>query len=172
MAKSAVPLHVFNNLCLNYDCFFRMKGDSGKDKMKKWSTYAHAVAWILPVIFCFIVVSFQKIDGYQLSGFCHISMIDRTWIISLDFIPQCLYIILYAVFVLKFCLELNHSIPKSKQKAEEIKGMMKNYGSIVFFIGLFKLVCGVLMLLASFYQQNWNEAKKDFILCQMQSRQR
>merc|ERR1719266_585603 len=28
------------------------------------------------------------------------------------------------------------------------------------------------MLLASFYQQNWNEAKKDFILCEMQSRQR
>ena len=121
---------------------FRMEGESGKEKMKKWSTYAHVIPWIVPFIFCCIVIFNAKVDGYKLSGFCHVSMYSRStdedfghkldpiWITLLVFIPQCLYIILYGILVSLFCWKLNKTIPKSdSSKAPcKIKRTMKIKG--------------------------------------------
>ena len=152
--------------------------------MKRWSMFAHVIPWIISFIFSFIAVYNTKVDGYQISGFCHISMYsgsangygyetDPLWMICLVFIPQCFYIFFYAILIVPFLLEMKNSLTSisNPDRGEQIRGYMKRYGYITLGIIALKIVSVTLVLMATLYRKYWDDSLKDFLSCQMKSMQ-
>ena len=152
--------------------------------MKRWTTFARVIPWIISFIFTFIAIYNAKIDGYQLSGFCHISMYNRyadgfgyktdaLWIICLVFIPQCLYIVFYAILIIPFLFEMKKSLTSisNPDKVDQVRGYIKKYGYVTLCLITFKIVSVTLVLMATLYRKYWDDSLKDFLSCHMRSMQ-
>ena len=116
------------------------------------------------------------VDGYSLSGFCHISMYNRTkefgsvpdikWILLLVLSPQCLFIILYFILGLMFYRGMKKLCVTKKdptKQDQDIQKMKNEYFGIIILIIVCKLGNFLLVLLASLERKKWDESLKDFM---------
>ena len=137
---------------------------------------------IIPVICVFIATFNGLVDGYSLSGFCHISMYNRTkefgsvpdikWILLLVLSPQCLFIILYFILGLMFyrgMKKLCVTKKDSTKQDQDIQKMKNEYFGIIILIIVCKLGNFLLVLLASLERKKWDESLKDFLSCKMKN---
>jgi smoothened protein len=162
---------------LTYAWSISLQVTAAKEKLEQQLVYFHIIAWTGPLVFTIAAIFVNGIDGYSLSGVCHVSRYfrteersepDPTRVIWFILMPYFITICATCAFLVKVFYYL-YNLSKSDPTSNEIRSNQARIGFTIVPIVGWKIISLLLSIYMVTNTSLWDASLDDFLVCEAKS---